>query len=358
MNKCSENRLGGVEKVIEVQDVSKLYTIVEKDPGLAGAFKSLFVRKTRIHEAVKTLNFTINQGEMVAYIGANGAGKSTTIKLLCGILTPSTGVVRVNGIVPYENRTKNAYQIGAVFGQRSQLMWDLPVRESFELLRHVYNVPKLAFDEMLTKCTDVLQLEPFLGQPVRQLSLGQKMRCELAAAFLHRPSIVYLDEPTIGLDVAVKARIRQFIKEMNRTTKTTIILTSHDMQDIEELCERVILIDQGAIVYDGRISQLKSDYGQKRVVVFHCEPGSNWITPSELQGSVDVRFVEEQEPSQQDPSEHEMGWITVEVAFDQSTFSAREIITAVLAENAVHDLTVRESGIESIVRAIYERNGG
>jgi ABC-2 type transport system ATP-binding protein len=333
--------------MIQVRNVSKSYQIVEKDPGLLGSLKALFVRRTRTHHAVKSIDFEIKQGEMVAYIGANGAGKSTTIKLLCGILTPGEGEVRIHGIEPSKERMQNAKMIGAVFGQRSQLLWDLPVRESFELLKHIYEVPEQPFREMLNRCIDVLQLEPLLGMPVRQLSLGQKMRCELAAAFLHRPKIVYLDEPTIGLDVAVKARIRTFIKEMNRMEQTTIILTSHDMQDIEALCDRVMIIDQGTLVYDGQLDKLKSDYGQQRVVVFHCDPTVQWRMPAQLEGRVSMKVVDPLiEPG------------VMELGFDRESFTATEIIAAVMSCNSVHDLTVRESGIEAIVKAIYERNGG
>lgn len=333
--------------MIEATGVSKSYRIVEKSPGLWGAVKSLVIRKTRVHHAVSELNFSIDQGEMVAYIGANGAGKSTTIKLLCGILTPDSGKICIRGLEPSRARMANAKMIGAVFGQRSQLLWDLPVRESFSLLKHIYEVPEENFQEMYDRCVEVLQLEPLLGMPVRQLSLGQKMRCELAAAFLHRPKIVYLDEPTIGLDVAVKARIREFIKEMNRTEKTTIILTSHDMQDIEALCDRVMIIDQGKLVYDGRLDKLKSDFGQQRAVLFHCEAASEWRLPDQLVGKVQVAAKPEAE---QDG--------VVEVSFDPDALTAAEVIAGVMSCNPVRDLTIREAGIEAVVKAIYERNGG
>ncbi len=190
--------------MITVENLKKEYKLVKRDPGLKGAVKSLFNRKYETKHAVKGINFTIEQGETVGYIGANGAGKSTTIKMLTGILTPTSGKVTVNGLVPYENRQKNAVNIGAVFGQRTQLFWDIPVRESYNLLKHIYEIPEQEYQETIAMFTEVLNLEPLLSIPVRQLSLGQKMRCELAAAFLHRPKVVYLDEPTIGLDIAVK----------------------------------------------------------------------------------------------------------------------------------------------------------
>ncbi len=333
--------------MIDVRNVRKVYERIEKTPGLWGAVKSLFVQRRKTFVAVEHLNFQIQQGEMVAYIGANGAGKSTTIKLLCGILTPTEGEVLINGIDPSQKRIQNAKQIGAVFGQRTQLLWDLPVRESFELLKHIYEVEASSFGEMYDLCVHVLQLEALLNVPVRQLSLGQKMRCELAAAFLHSPSIVYLDEPTIGLDVSVKARIRTFIREMNRVHRTTVILTSHDMQDIEELCQRVILIDQGKIMYDGSIDQLKKEYGQERIVEFHMESSVEWRQPERFGSFVTVKHADSEDVGH-----------TVSVGFDPTIWSASEIISEVLKTNKVNDLKVLEGSIETIVRAIYERNGG
>lgn len=274
--------------MIEVRGLTKEYTIVKKSPGLTGAIKGLFVRDYTVKRAVDDINFSINQGELVGYIGANGAGKSTTIKMLSGILTPSSGEVKVNGIIPYEQRKKNAQSIGAVFGQRTQLFWDIAVRESYSLLKHIYQIPDKQHKDTLEMFTEVLNLGPLLGTPVRQLSLGQKMRCELAAAFLHNPSIVYLDEPTIGLDVAVKTRIRAFIKEMNKLHQTTVLLTTHDMQDIEEICNRIIIIDEGKVLYDGSLASIKERFGQKRVIHFELELEGEFSLPDALQGKADV----------------------------------------------------------------------
>lgn len=327
--------------MIEVRGLTKEYTIVKKSPGLRGAVKGLFVRDYTVKRAVDDINFSINQGELVGYIGANGAGKSTTIKMLSGILTPSAGEVKVNGIIPYEERKKNAQCIGAVFGQRTQLFWDIAVRESYSLLKHIYQIPDKQHKDTLEMFTEVLNLGPLLGTPVRQLSLGQKMRCELAAAFLHNPSIVYLDEPTIGLDVAVKTRIRAFIKEMNKLHQTTVLLTTHDMQDIEEICNRIIIIDEGKVLYDGSLASIKERFGQKRVIHFELELEGEFSLPDVLQGKADVIAGEE---------EGKIG-----LSFSSGDVNAADVISAVLAEYRVRDLTIADPKIETIVHEIYER---
>ncbi len=330
--------------MITVKGIKKHYKIVKKDPGLKGAFKALFHRTYDIKEAVKDLTLTIQSGEIVGYIGANGAGKSTTIKMLTGILTPTEGEIQVNGIIPYKDRQKNAKNIGAVFGQRTQLFWDIPVRESFELLKHIYEIPEEKYQETLKLFVDVLQLEPLLGIPVRQLSLGQKMRCELAAAFLHRPSVVYLDEPTIGLDVAVKVRIRKFIKEMNKRWGTTIILTTHDMQDIEEICQRIIIIDEGTIIYDGDLKSIKNRFGNKRVIHFDLEKIQTFVLPEKLV-ELGVEVVEEAEENTN----------KVSIAFNNDSISAAEVISIIMKSYNATDLTITDSKIENIVEEIYQK---
>jgi ABC-2 type transport system ATP-binding protein len=278
---------------------------------------------------------------MVGYIGANGAGKSTTIKMLSGILTPSSGEVLVNGVVPYKERQKNAYNIGAVFGQRTQLFWDIPVQESFQLLKHIYEIPDQAFKQRLDLFIEVLDLQPLLSTAVRQLSLGQKMRCELAAAFLHNPAVVYLDEPTIGLDVSVKSKIRNFIKEMNQQEQSTVILTTHDMQDIEEICKRIIIIDEGKILYDGDLQKIKEQFGQERVIYFELETNTSVSLPAGLEG-VSLLY-----------QDNEAG--KVSIAFDQDLFTAADVISVMLQKYSIRDLTITDPRIETIVKEIYER---
>jgi ABC-2 type transport system ATP-binding protein len=256
---------------IEVRSLRKEFTVQKNREGLKGAFRDLWKREYRQITAVKDISFTIPRGEICGYIGENGAGKSTTIKMLTGILVPTSGELRVNGYVPYKEREQFVRGIGVVFGQRSQLWWDIGVIESFRLLRKVYRVPEREFQQRLDELVERLQLGELLSRPVRKLSLGQRMRCELAASLLHNPSILFLDEPTIGLDIVVKTEIREFLKELNRKHETTILLTTHDLQDIEALCSRVIMLDDGRIIYDGGLEELKAKWGKGKEVHLQFE---------------------------------------------------------------------------------------
>ena len=246
---------------IEVKELTKQFVNFKRREGVSGAFLDLFQRDYTKMLAVDHISFDIRPGELVGYIGANGAGKSTTIKMLTGILVPTSGEVKVSGLVPYNNNLHKK-QIGVVFGQRTQLWWDIAVIEAFHLLQKIYEVPQDEYKQRLDEFTELLELEELLHKPVRKLSLGQRMRCDLAASLLHNPPVVFLDEPTIGLDVSVKARIRQFIKDINRKHQTTVILTTHDLVDIEEVCNRLIIIDQGKILYDGQLDSLKERFGK------------------------------------------------------------------------------------------------
>lgn len=247
--------------VIEVRGLTREFKIFKRREGVRGAFMDLFHREYRVLKAVDGIDFFVEAGEMVGYIGANGAGKSTTIKMLTGILVPTAGDIRVRGYVPYKERERYTRHIGVVFGQRSQLWWDIAVIESYRLLRRIYHISEKDFKARLDMFNDILGLAEFLHLPVRKLSLGQKMRCELAAALLHNPGILFLDEPTIGLDVLAKARIRDFLKDINREFKTTVILTTHDLGDIEALCPRVAIIDRGRMLFDGAVDNLYTQWG-------------------------------------------------------------------------------------------------
>ena len=247
--------------MIKVCNLTKEFKTNKKYPGFKGAIKSLFSTEYTVTSAVDNMNFEIEEGEVVGYIGSNGAGKSTTIKMMTGILTPTSGKVEVNGIIPYENRTENAMNIGVVFGQRTQLWWDLPLSETFSLLRDIYSVSPEDFKERMKFFNEVLEIDEFMLRPVRTLSLGQRMRADLAASLIHNPKILYLDEPTIGLDVVVKEKVRNAIKQINKKYNTTVILTTHDLEDIEELCDRIIIIDKGVKIYDGSLSEIKEKYG-------------------------------------------------------------------------------------------------
>jgi ABC-2 type transport system ATP-binding protein len=254
---------------IEVEQLRKQFMVQKSREGMKGAFKDLFKREYTEVTAVKDISFQIPKGEICGYIGENGAGKSTTIKMLTGILVPTSGRLQVNGFVPFDEREKFVRDIGVVFGQRSQLWWDIAVIESFQLLRKIYRVSEADYRKRLSELVERLQLGDLLNRPVRKLSLGQRMRCELVASLLHHPAILFLDEPTIGLDIVVKTEIREFLKQLNRENGTTILLTTHDLQDIEALCSRVIMLDDGRIIYDGGLEDLKSKWSKGREIQFH-----------------------------------------------------------------------------------------
>ena len=252
--------------IIKFNEISKDFKISIREKGLWGAVKGLFVRKRKIVHALKNVSFEIEEGDIVGYIGPNGAGKSTTIKIMSGILNPTSGECEINGYCPWKNRKEYVKNIGVVFGQRSQLWWDVPVIESFELLRDIYKIPKETYEENLKLLSETLNLNDLLIRPLRQLSLGQKMKCELAGALLHRPKILFLDEPTIGLDAVTKLAVRDFIKYINKEWGTTVILTTHDMNDIEALTNKIILIGRGEILYNGSFSAIKERYGATKTI--------------------------------------------------------------------------------------------
>ena len=247
--------------MITMEHVWKSYKIAKRNSGFGQALKALFSREYEVVHALRDVSFTIHEGEMVGYIGPNGAGKSSTIKILSGILTPDQGTVLVDGRIPYKNRIQHVSQIGVVFGQRSQLWWDVPVIDSFELLKDIYQIPNTQYKQSLEELTDLLNLGELLRSPARQLSLGQRMRCEIGASLLHQPRILFLDEPTIGLDAVSKLAVRDFILKQNQLHKTTVILTTHDMQDIEALASRIILIGKGQLLMDGSLSDIKRGGG-------------------------------------------------------------------------------------------------
>ena len=266
-----------MEEIIEVTGVKKFYKIAKREKGFFQTLKTLFRREYEIKKAVNDISFSIKKGEIVGFIGPNGAGKSTTIKMLSGILYPDAGKVVVNGYIPWKQRKQYVKNIGVVFGQKSQLNWDLPLIESFELMKYIYRIPQKKYEENLEKFTKLLDMESFINQPVRQLSLGQRMRGDIVAALLHSPEIVFFDEPTIGLDVVAKEKIREFIKYMNQTEATTIIFTTHDMQDIEKVCERLIIIDLGKKIFDGSIDEIKQKYANSKSIKIQLEDGEKQI---------------------------------------------------------------------------------
>ncbi|GAA0135992.1 ATP-binding cassette domain-containing protein [Paenibacillus sp. YSY-4.3] len=331
--------------LIEVKGLQKVFRQAIKDPGLAGAVKHLFYPRYKNKYAVEGIDLTIEEGETVAYVGPNGAGKSTTIKMLSGVLVPTGGEIRVNGLIPYKQRMENAGQIGAVFGQRTQLWWDIPVRESLALLKDIYQVPADTFKRNLDAFTEILEMDAFIHLSARKLSLGQRMRADLAAALLHNPKIVYLDEPTIGLDIAVKQRIRDFIKEMNRTKGTTMLLTTHDLGDIEDLCDRLVIIDHGRIIYDGAMQKVKDMFARDRTI--HMALSSPIAEAASL-------FVDMPEVSIEAAEEELKDALELSIRFDRFKCTASEIVKRMMNHGEVIDFRIDEPSLEYIIRSVYE----
>lgn len=333
--------------MIEVNHVSKEFISPKKYPGLKGAIKGLFAREKVKKVAVDDISFAIADGEIVGYIGSNGAGKSTTIKMMTGILRPTSGQILVNGIDPGENRKENASNIGVVFGQRTQLWWDLPLSESFTILKEIYDVSDEDYKTRMEFINGVLELSDFFDRPVRTLSLGQRMRADLGAALLHNPKVLYLDEPTIGLDIVVKDNIRKAIRQINQQYNTTVILTTHDIGDIEELCSRIIIIDEGRKIYDGTLQHLRDTYGTHRIVRMevHHEPQSElWETLGVLPEDC--------------VSTYDAPRKTLEVRFDKSKLHAPRILAAVMKETDVGDVQIIETDLAQIVKQIYTHGLG
>jgi ABC-2 type transport system ATP-binding protein len=333
-----------VRRVIEVRGLRKRFKVADKRPGVAGAIRHLFRGRYTDKLAVDGIDLSVGAGEMVGYVGPNGAGKSTTVKMLTGITVPTAGEVLVNGLIPYRQRVENARRIGVVFGQRSQLWWDLPVQESLRLLGDIYQLPREVFASSIAELIELLELEPLLRTPARQLSLGQKMRCDLAAALLHQPAVLFLDEPTIGLDVAVKERIRGFIKKINAERGLTVLLTSHDLGDIEDLCQRLVMIDKGRIVFDGPLVQIRDRFGGARVVhlVFRESRPDAAQTARDLLATTMSVEVDQADPYQ------------ISVRFDSTSTTAGAVAGRLMAGLPVHDLRIDEPGIESIIRQLYD----
>lgn len=324
--------------LIEVEDLVKTYKVIEKKKGLKGYFINLVKPKTKEFKAVKSISFSINKGELVGYIGENGAGKSTTIKMLTGLLTPTTGKIVVNDIVPNEKRIENNKNIGAVFGQKTQLWWDLPVIESFKLVKKMYSLSDEEYKKNLDRFTKLLELEDLLDKQVKNLSLGQKMRCEIAITFLHNPKIVYLDEPTIGLDVLVKENIRKFIKDINKEKGTTVILTTHDLKDIEDVCDRIILLDKGEIIYDGSKENFKSMYGNYIKAEFVLKNKSSKII--DVLKIPYVEFIEESADS-------------LKIKFNHDKIKILKIMDKISKFCTIEDVHMKEPELEDILKDIY-----
>ncbi len=322
-------------QVIKIEDLYKTFKTYKRKKGFIGSIQTLFTKEYITVNAVDGVSFGINQGEIVGYVGPNGAGKSTTIKMLTGILYPTSGVVEVCGLVPTKDRKQNLMHIGVVFGQRTQLWWDLPLIESFELLRHIYRVPERIYRDNIALFAELLDIDEFINMPVRQLSLGQRMRGDIAASLLHNPDILYLDEPTIGLDVVVKERIRQFIKEINIERKTTVILTTHDLLDIEALCNRIMIIDHGKVIYDGSIDEIRRRFGTESTLLIDFKEPPDEL---EVDGALGIQLE----------------GIRASIKFDRKRFAASDLISEIAGKYPVLDLTIEDISLDGIIRDVYE----
>jgi viologen exporter family transport system ATP-binding protein len=321
--------------VIVVENLRKVFRATRRDPGFRAAFRSLVSPRREQIVAVEDVSFNVRAGEILGYLGPNGAGKSTTIKMLTGVLVPTAGKASVLGLEPYRDRTRNATQIGVVFGQRTQMWWDLPAIESFLILRHMYQVPDAVYRETIDELDQYLELSSFWKTPVRQLSLGQRMRADLAAAMIHRPPVLFLDEPTVGMDVVGKERIRLLLAHLARERGTTILLTTHDLGDVQRLCKRVLIIDHGRAIYEGDLQTL-----------------------AELEGAhrrLEVRFAEEVEAPEIEGAELELSDGVKVVYRFPANRNPQEVLAPLAARYPVVDLTVESPDFEEIIRLIYER---
>ncbi|MGN0155470.1 MAG: ATP-binding cassette domain-containing protein [Lachnospiraceae bacterium] len=353
-----------MEPIVQIKDITKEFKVLNRHEGLKGSIQDLFSRDYKIVKAVNHISMDIMPGEIVGYLGPNGAGKSTTIKMMTGVLKPSAGTILCNGIVPYERRSENAQNIGVVFGQRSQLWWALPVIESFKILKDIYQVEDKVYNDMMDLYASMVDMEALIHKPVRQMSLGQRTLCDILAAFLHNPGIVFLDEPTIGLDVAMKAKIRELIKTLNQEKNTTVILTTHDMGDVDALCQRIVIIDKGTMLYDNDIAHLTELFGAYRTLSLSLlkkgeevtEEKMNSLLSSVEQVTRDVVHLHLSENIQE-----EQGDISVtknddqiEVLVDGSKVNVMDVLNAIQKKHLIYDMHLEEISTESVIRKIYE----
>ena len=326
--------------MIEVEHLQKNFVKAVKEPGLKGALRSFIHPEKQTFEAVKDLTFEVPKGQILGFIGANGAGKSTTIKMLTGILKPTSGFCRINGKIPQDNRQDYVKDIGVVFGQRTQLWWDLALQETYTVLKEIYDVPDSLFPKRMDFLNEVLDLKEFIKDPVRTLSLGQRMRADIAASLLHNPKVLFLDEPTIGLDVSVKDNIRRAITQINQEEETTILLTTHDLSDIEQLCDRIFMIDKGQEIFDGTVNQLKETFGKMKTLSFELLPGQSHLV-SHYEDFSDMT-IDRQGNS-------------LNIEFDSSRYQSADIIKQTLSDFEIRDLKMLDTDIEDIIRRFYRK---
>ena len=331
-----------MNNTIELTNVTKEFKVLNRHEGLKGTFKDLFSRDYKIVRAVDNISLNVKQGEIVGFLGPNGAGKSTTIKMMTGVLKPSSGSLMVNNRIPFKERTANSQEIGVVFGQRSQLWWALPLIESFKLLKDIYQIDDASYNEMMELYASLVDLEPLLHKPVRQMSLGQRTLSDILAAFLHNPKVVFLDEPTIGLDVAMKSKIRELILELNHKRNTTVILTTHDMGDVDALCQRIVIIDKGKMLYNDDIEKLRSFFGAYRTLKVRPKGNLSDITANIcdelMEYGVKVTCDDE--------------WISILVNEDNA--KVLDILSIVRDKHTIKDMQLEEISTEEVIKKIYE----
>jgi len=325
-----------MNKAVSIKNLTKTFKTKTKEEGLSGALKNLFNPKYKEIHAVNKISFDIAEGELVAFIGPNGAGKSTTLKILSGILYPESGEISVMGLNPQKDRQKLAYKIGTVFGQKPQLWFHLPAIDSFRLFSKIYDLPDKEAERRVAELIKRFDIADIVNQPVRKLSLGQRMRCEIVLALIHKPQILFLDEPTIGLDIVIKKNIRELIQEINEKENVTVLLTSHDMGDIEKICERAVIINKGKIVYDGSIKSLKKQYLKNKIIKALCETKATF---SPMQG---VKIAKKTK-------------FGLRLEVDTSEIPLRQVISQVMKQNQILDLNIEEPPIEEIIETIYKR---
>ncbi len=345
-----------MESIITLKNVSKEFKVLNRREGIKGGFQDLFSRDYKIIKAVNDVSMEIMPGEICGYLGPNGAGKSTTIKMMTGVLEPTSGEILVNGKVPYKNRTENAQNIGVVFGQRSQLWWALPLIESFKLLRDIYQIDEKDFKDMMELYESLVDIKELYSKPVRQMSLGQRTLSDILAAFLHNPGVVFLDEPTIGLDVSMKSKIRDLIKALNHEKQTTVILTTHDMGDVDALCKRIVIIDKGVMLYDNSIENLRSFFGAYRTLRLRFTKDASQLTEeaikkqaAELAG--DLKNVYPQAKSISVSAGEE--W--VDVLLNEDEIPLMKVLGHIQETRRIYDVQLKEISTESVIKKIYDK---
>lgn len=341
-----------MDSIIQIKNLTKTFKILNRHEGLSGSIRDLFSRDYKHLNAVDGVSMSINPGEIVGYLGPNGAGKSTTIKMMTGILEPTSGEILVNGVVPYKNRQLNAQNIGVVFGQRSQLWWSLPVIESFKLLKEIYRIDTKTYNDNLELFNSIVDISKLYMKPVRQMSLGQRTLCDIVASFLHNPKIVFLDEPTIGLDVSMKSKIRDIIKQINSIRGTTIILTTHDIGDIEALCKRAVIIDKGKTVFDNNFEQLKNRFGKYRTLkIAKSDDENEFINLQKAVSSITSGSSVSLLKNKEDDEENQK-WLSLLI--DEDQIALADVLNQMMKSSKIDDIKIEEIQTEDIIRKIYE----